>query len=64
MSDSDVSRHLSLIVRLVAFERSVCLVPGRPTPEQCAAGARAGNVSEEKARAVYRAMLAADELDC
>jgi hypothetical protein len=37
------------------------LVPSEPHELQCEAGAEAGNISPAVARAVYRAMLAANE---
>jgi hypothetical protein len=43
------------------LKKDLRLVSHEPTERQCAAGARAGGVGPEVARAVYEAMLAADE---
>lgn len=61
MPDSDAYRRAPLLLGLIAFESSLRLVPADPHAGQCAAGARAGQVSIDTARAVYAAMLAAAE---
>ena len=48
-------------IRASALESGLRLVPYEPMPSQCAAGSAAASVSPDVARAVYRAMLAADE---
>ena len=42
-------------------ELDLRLIPSEPSEAQCRAGAAAGNVSPERAAAIFRAMLAADE---
>jgi hypothetical protein len=37
------------------------LLPGIPTARQCAAGAKAAQISPEDARTIYMAMIAADD---
>lgn len=59
MSNSD-DRTLSAI-RACALEHGLRLAPRQPTMTQCILGARAGGVPPKVARAVYLAMLDADD---
>jgi hypothetical protein len=43
-------------------ELDLRLVAGEPSPSQCRAGAKAGQVSPDMARLIYLAMMDADEV--
>ena len=64
MSDSASGKPAAVraALRVIALEAGLRLVPSEPYPEQCAAAARAANVSPECARLIYLAMIAADEV--
>lgn len=55
------SRLRIALARIMAGRAGLRLAASNPSTEQCAAGARAANVTSDVARAVYRAMLEADE---
>lgn len=52
---------MNIIANLRLLEEQLRLAPGKPSERQCAAGARAGNVSAETARTIYEAMIEANE---